>query len=147
MVDFNSVKQQVNGMVGMKFGSFNASVKNMEKVYNHGPESTMKWSREHNGSYQKEYLNSNYETAAESFLIKTETEVAYAIFDNNTRRAYTTGWQDKNNGSDKFTRIDFWNNNKRYSIVDTNGNGVVDKNDTLTVEDKGQSILLVDLLG
>lgn len=147
MVDFNSVKQQVNSMIGMKFGSFNASVKNMEKVYNQGSGTTSEWSRENNGSYRKSYLNSNHETTAEAFLVKTETQVDYIIFDKNTRRAYMTGWQDKNNASDKFTRIDFWHNHEHYSIVDTNGNGVVDKNDKVTMADKGPSIILGDLLG
>lgn len=155
MVNFNSVKQQVSSMVGMKFGSYNASVKNLDKNYgNTRQDRTKEWSDKHNGSTDAIYFDSKgQKRIAQTFYNNTNAQVSYAIFDNKTNRAYTTGWQDKNNASDKFTRIDFcWTDGGYYSVVDSNGNGVVDNDDMVTFSGKTNhgeqtSIKLTDLLG
>lgn len=157
MVDFNSVKQQVSSMVGMKFGSFDASVKSLDKKYGSTRQDrTKEWSDTHNGSTDSIYYDSKgQKQIAQTYLSKnsTDTQIAYAIFDNNTNRAYCTGWQDKNKASDKFTRIDFsWSDGGYYSVVDSNGNGIVDNDDTVTYSgktnnDEKTSIKLKDLLG
>jgi len=147
MADSSCIKTQVSSMLGMKFGSFNASLKNMNNVYIQGPESSTEWSEQHNGSYKKKYLNNNYKEVAETFLTKTDTEVAYTIFDIENKRAYCTGLQNKNNASDKFTRIDFWNNGFRYSIVDSNGNGIIDEDDTLLSDTNNDQKKLKNILG
>ena len=150
MVDFSNVKQTVRSMVGLNFGSVKSSVHNMDNVYEQGKWHKANISNETSIETQ-EYLK-NGKKVAETFYTTTKTQTAFSIYDHNTKRAYCTGWQDKKNTSDKFTRIDISHaDGGYYSIVDSNGNGIVDENDTVTFPGKTEkrektSIKLGDLL-
>lgn len=149
MVDFSSVQQQVKNMMGMKFGEYKSSVSNMDKVYKKGKQ---EGTHSHAITYSQEYIDKNgniVATATESISANKKISV---IFDERNNRIYETDWQNTNEKSSKFTRIRICDkNNDLYAIEDSNHNGFIDNDDTVTYcgqTEKGEksSISVLDLL-
>ena len=142
MTNFENIKSYVQSMIGLKYGSYKASVENMEKKYQHGLGSSIYYANPYSSNEHQSYLNNNGKEVAWRQKITVGENVVYTIHDVSTGRIYSSDWQSKNSNSDKFTSIEF----KGYIIKD-DGNGIVDENDM--IEDKlngGKSISVGDLL-
>lgn len=150
MVNFNSVKQDASKMLGMRYGSYETSVSNMNNVYKKGKVENYK-TYAHTDT--QEYLDKNNNKVALSVKCTSANKTIYTIQDYNTGRTYSTAWQDMNKASDEFTSITFANKTGCvYKVEDTNGNGIVDKDDMVKCSDYNNkkvettSIKLSDLL-
>lgn len=151
MTDLKSIQKELNRMVGMKFGSYNASIKNMDKEYsltkkdyesitfNSKDEHEVRVYHDENGKHvataaknTKEkripFLMYNVNTDRTYQAAFKDTQISYSIYDHNTGRTYSTDRQDKNTASDKFKYIAF----DGYAVTDTNGNGVIDGEDIVS---------------
>ena len=126
MADLKSVQTAVNGMLGMKFGSYGASKKALDSQY-----CIVK-----GDSYEKhDYVNNSHESLT-FYVEKNGEKVAVAgqdqnsafIYDHNNDRTYYTTRGVK---SDKFQHITCGNNGNTFIVNDTNGNGYIDENDTV----------------
>ncbi len=148
MVDFKSIQENVANMVGMKFGSYEASVKNMNNVYkkeSSGANELNVFDTEENAISSKNTVYfQNGKHVATAVTNEQGNNINYSIWDNKMNRTYSTDWQNVNTASDKFNHIAFGG----ASVTDTNGNGIVDKDDVVTYyEDNKVSVTVKDLLG
>ena len=122
-----SIRNTVSNMLGMKFGSYNASVNNMNKVYQHDEETkpikdgTI---MEHSVCCYEE----NGKHVATARYSEHNGKFNYSVWDNKMNREYSSGW---NSNSDKFNYITFG----EFTVEDTNENGVLDETDLIYVND------------
>ncbi len=140
-----SIKNTVANMLGMKFGSYNASVKNMENVYqNKNTEhSTYKSIIVKNDiMYYKNYYGENGKGVATASYLESNGEYNYSVLDKKMKREYSSGWN--NGSSDKFNYITFG----EYAVEDANKNGVLDEADLIYLNDgQGNKQTIKEFLG
>ena len=135
-----SIKNTVANMLGMNFGSYKASVNNMNKVYQHdGRTSSCQMDAikmQVDGCYEE-----NGKHVATASYSEQNGEFNYSVWDNKMKRTYSSGW---NNNSDKFNYITF----DGFAVEDANKNGVLDETDLIYVNDgQGNKQTIKEFLG
>ena len=122
-----SIENTVSKMLGMKFGSYKASVNNMNTVYQNVNDERkvdtilLGGLREQvDGSYEE-----NGKQVAFASYVEFDGKSNYSVWDAKMHRTYSSGWD--NSDSDKFNYIAF----DDYAVEDANKNGVLDENDLI----------------
>ena len=125
MADINSIKNEVKSMIGLKFGNYNASLKELRKTQEH-----------------KDFGNGKLIVFGSTNPFEHVTKAcnnngAYSIEDANTNRTYA-GCGDINKN---FTSI-MMNRGRYYidikdNLSDKKNKGVIDENDTIIIYGDG----------
>ena len=135
MVDYADIKADVSKMLGLKFGSYDASVKNLGKIYREESKPPIK---QNLSTHLKSIFYKDDKRVAIATLNADDGVVVRSIEDTTTGRTYSTGWQEESCTSTKFKYINY----KGFAIEDTNNNGIVDTEDKVYIyrNDGGKTI-------